>query len=365
MGSKGKAPDVISDVVLAYIAHSLQNSAANHIKIVCAQHFSVDEIVQARDTLMVKGDEKHVKLTKRKNITSKRGLELTTSDIVDAVKTLCDEDCKLNLVVHFEQLGRLPHSMPNETCPISICDRLAKLEAKMHETEEVATVGHCKVLALEDEVRRMQGPSYAVVSRPRPDPKPSEAPERLLPREQREPRPERSSGASVHPGLSDARERNDPQTLAKQLLTRSRMKPASSEQSLASSRPSLYDEGFDYDAEQKRRRRRQRIIKGQKSGGGGSLVGAPEPLRDIFVYRLRKSTKADDVAQHMIDNEMEPQTIELVSHEDSRFSSFRVQVNASLLQKVLQPDMWPENVCVRRYWQKKKKEDKSPPDHRD
>lgn len=344
---------MISDVVLAYIAHSLDNSSASYIKSVCSGHFSHEEITLARDTLWDKlKDEKTMpRLIRRQNITTKKSLELTISDIMEAITTISKEGSMPEFVVHYGSLGRLPLSKPEESCPISICDRLAKLEARMQQAEDVMARDHCKVATLEENARRMQGPAYSEVTRPKEMP--------MHPTKELKGRPQAlppRSALNVHPpdGFAD--------TLPKRLSVPGGMKPASSMLSVASSKPSLNAEGFEYPARHQRKRR-QRFVRGQRRNGDSNLVAAPEPARDIFIYRLMKTTEADDLIKYMTDNGIPPLDVKKVSHKDSKFASFRVQVRALLVKDVLHPDSWPENVCVRRFWQKSTQDSPAHLDH--
>ena len=63
---------------------------------------------------------------------------------------------------------------------------------------------------------------------------------------------------------------------------------------------------------------------------------------------------------NMTKNKMPPRVVTKVSHEESKFASFRVEVKASLLEAALDPESWPENVCVRRFWKKRSADDETP-----
>ncbi|ELT87934.1 hypothetical protein CAPTEDRAFT_193390 [Capitella teleta] len=81
-----------------------------------------------------------------------------------------------------------------------------------------------------------------------------------------------------------------------------------------------------------------------------SYPGAPEPVRDIFVYRLAKTTTVKEVKEYMETNNMDPVSIERVSKNEARFASFKAQIRVSYLPYELDQDSWPENVCVRRFY---------------
>ena len=49
-------------------------------------------------------------------------------------------------------------------------------------------------------------------------------------------------------------------------------------------------------------------------------------------------------------NTMDPQLVEKVLNSEAKFASFRAQIAVSKLPHALDQDSWPENVCVRRYY---------------
>ena len=77
------------------------------------------------------------------------------------------------------------------------------------------------------------------------------------------------------------------------------------------------------------------------------LRGAPEPSRDIFVYRIRQGNNQDTMTRHMHTNDVTVRSVEQVSNADSKCMNFKVEAKLSDLETVLSPDFWPEGVCVR------------------
>lgn len=77
---------------------------------------------------------------------------------------------------------------------------------------------------------------------------------------------------------------------------------------------------------------------------------APEPSRDIFVYRVAKGTSEKDIQEYMADNNVNVRSIELVSLDVAKFSSFKVELRKSDLNRALEAEFWPTGVCVRKYF---------------
>ena len=100
---------------------------------------------------------------------------------------------------------------------------------------------------------------------------------------------------------------------------------------------------------QRKQRRRAKAVVG--TGTSGNVRGAPEPSRDIFIFRVDKTTDADNMKRYMNNKNIDVREIELKSKEQSLYNSFYVRIKVTDLDTVLQPDFWPIGVNVRRYWQ--------------
>ena len=119
------------------------------------------------------------------------------------------------------------------------------------------------------------------------------------------------------------------------------MRNAISTQSLISNN-SRQNDGF---VTQKRRRPRKPPVRGN-ANTQGPLKGAPEPSRDIFVYRVLPETDETMVGKYMFDSNVVIREIKRISKDEARFKSFKVTITRPDLPKVLKPDFFPEGVCV-------------------
>ena len=94
--------------------------------------------------------------------------------------------------------------------------------------------------------------------------------------------------------------------------------------------------------------RKQKVISG--SGSSRRIRGAPEPSREIFVYRVHKETSEEDMRDFMDSNGFDVRAIECTSKPDSLFKSFHVTIPLSQVEKAFDPQLWPEGVRMRKYW---------------
>ena len=110
----------------------------------------------------------------------------------------------------------------------------------------------------------------------------------------------------------------------------------------------MYGDGFRYPSEQRKHKRRAKAVTGVVRSN--KLSGAPEPSRDVFVYRVKKNTQADDIRDYMDDQGICVRDIKKISHEDAMFDSFKVELKMADLTAVVNAQFWPEGVNVRRFF---------------
>ena len=79
--------------------------------------------------------------------------------------------------------------------------------------------------------------------------------------------------------------------------------------------------------------------------------GAPVPQKSLFISRVDKETTLDDLNDYIADLRLDVNVdkIELVSHAKARCNSFRLDLSACDFEKLMNPDLWPDGTCVRRY----------------
>ena len=100
--------------------------------------------------------------------------------------------------------------------------------------------------------------------------------------------------------------------------------------------------------------RKQKIISGT-AGQFKSLKG-DEPSRDVFIYRAHKDTTEDDLKEFAETEGFKVRNLTDVSDlEKWHTQSFILTVPISQLDKALNPDSWPQGICVRRHFPPKEK----------
>ena len=95
-------------------------------------------------------------------------------------------------------------------------------------------------------------------------------------------------------------------------------------------------------------KRRRNVITGN-SKPQGSLKGAPEPGRDLFVFRVDNANTTSDLRNHITDYGFNVRGLSCVSHENSKFKSFKLTVPMSEYNELFNENMWPCGIKIRKY----------------
>ena len=118
-------------------------------------------------------------------------------------------------------------------------------------------------------------------------------------------------------------------------------------------------EGFQYPADQRKKQRRseqnvKRVhhVAGKASNTRG-LKSTPSPCRDFFIYRVHKDNNETEIKEYLAGNNIELVSIEKRSHTDSKFHSFHVAVRKQDAQQIMDPEIWPSGICIRRWSNRK------------
>ena len=78
--------------------------------------------------------------------------------------------------------------------------------------------------------------------------------------------------------------------------------------------------------------------------------------RELFIVRVDKEHTADDIKEFIQEQEVTAIDISCVSHADSYTNSYDVVAQANNVDNISMPDSWPEGICCRRVYRKRKEQ---------
>jgi hypothetical protein len=358
--------------LLAYIVSSLQAGTVENVKKAVLGFFTAKQIGDAKHVLWENASIDIIgRKVARKNTNIRSEENANVDDIISAVQKLDKDDSVPLFVVSAYNLANLPRSMPEELNNISLVDRLATLEGKVRRMEETIVRNACDIHELETNQA-----SHSVEDEPEKDKEDHtdtlNSASHYLGRGRGRAKPNLQEQAPIVPGaysFADAA-KNNIGTNLKSVSMRGRgpnrgiMRqnvPHPDVQRLRGSTQSLCSDGSSYCGSDgfalgrhevlknnRQERRRRNAIVG-KAKTHEKIKGAPEPSRDVFVFRLDEGTKESEVEDFVRESGITIRAVKCVSHPDAKYCSFRVTVGKTDFPKLMSDTLWPAGVMIRKY----------------
>ena len=94
-------------------------------------------------------------------------------------------------------------------------------------------------------------------------------------------------------------------------------------------------------------RKARRII--GRAADSSDLVGAPPPLRQIWVSRVSNGSE-NSMKKYLTDNSVTVSEIERTSHPMSKFSSYKITIPKTDLHKVFDENFWPNGIYFKMWY---------------
>ena len=390
-------PVTIVDALLSYVLFSLQNSNADSVRNAVLGHFTADQILHSKNSLWDKCSNEIIgEKMRRKDSVTRPEKEAHTQDIITAISKLDKSDNMPTILINAQDLHLIPRSHPEELNNISLVDRLNRMEKRMTNLQEVMDRTVCENMALNEKVNNLTSYS-SIVKRPvitvsntegatneiknlwesgnnnstnqtketnyveTNENNEHEERNKFLEVNTTNRRTQRGRGnnrfTSGRGGMTHKLRSGEHFSRTPSLLSLDRYSETSKGSRVFGNEKLNRDRSHDSDGFElppymirqlkKQDNRKKRIITGNKENG--KFRGAPEPNRDLFIYRADKDTRSADLSSHLKDHGFHVRNIDCVSHPDSKFKSFRVTLPLSEFKDVFDSAIWPSGVRVRKY----------------
>ena len=100
-----------------------------------------------------------------------------------------------------------------------------------------------------------------------------------------------------------------------------------------------------------REKHRTKVVYGTKNNSGSRFNGAQRDSIDLFVYHVNHGATVGDLRGYLYDNgvNLSEVRIDITSHEEAQFKSFRLIAPGSIKEKLLSPDFWSVGIRVKEY----------------
>jgi hypothetical protein len=320
----------VINTLLTYIAFSMLSSTHEAIKKAVVGFFTLTQITEAKDMLYeiiskeVTGDKVH-----RRDSLLRSEAEAHTTDILSVMSKMDRENIMPLFVVDYKHVGDMPKSKPEEMCNISMCDRLNKVEDKLLHLND-----NMDSLLADNQLLRAKLESISIESK--------ETFANVVSK-----KVSKQAGSSSSLFSKTPQDKLNSPPMLSTAVNQSTMKAYE----VSGATNKMQDDGFIIP---RYHRQKPKAVIG-KATNNTSIKAAPEPGRDLFIFRTDKSTTTENLKSYITECGISVRDITILSHSDAAFNSFKVTVPVSQVEKTLDPEMWPQGIGIRRFWRKRNK----------
>ena len=358
-GSRPAAPsDVIFDPLLAYVAYARVSGTNDMIRNAVISTFTSEQIASAKNAIWRQSLHDVIGPLPKRRLTSMRSIaEANVQDILDALQKLDRADRLPSIAILSTELGAIPKAHPEEVLPISMADRMNKLEHRMTELMDVVE----RVVSENAQLRDGVNIGHSTAE-PRQDgarvPPPPSHPSTTLPVTGKKSKKKKAGKQPDMPGAATLRGALlEPNLLEHVQLARS---SSSSPPDSDSDDDPFIEVKHKKDRNKKvqitvRRTERKPLVTGSANAGFKSLCGA-EPNRHLYIYGVAEGTTEEDL-RDWITSELKANLkhLEKVPPSVNRppgatSQSFHATVSLRDYDILCKPESWPEGISVRRFY---------------
>ena len=337
------------------------NSSIKAIQDVLVNFYHADEIIVAKEVLWAYCGSHLGKYLHHKKSPNREAHVAHAEDIIKSILKMDQEGIKTPTFTAAD-LGPLPKFGPEELDLTSVVRRLNELEQNMARIDSNVAKQADTVASLLD--AQCQTSGYAAVTkrgsvafpdhRERPGAsgttRPSAGHQQVTPQGQG------PSGGSTP--VQRRPQNQGPPDIPRQQQSDSIPGHQQAEPPTGSETKSDNDDDFVLPKDQIRRQAKRDRSKNKpsavfgKAGSGG--ITAATRTREILVFNLDPDTGDNDLSSCFQQLNVHVHELECRSHEESRTKSYRVMINMVDVEKVMNPDVWPEGVGLRMYFRQRK-----------
>lgn len=375
---------IINNAILAYITFSMQSGTQENIRKVALGSFTGEEIAYAKSVIWNKCDTNIIgKKITRQTSSVRSAEEANISDIMSALSKLDQKGKMPEIVISATKLGDIPRIHPEDLNAVSHAQRMNDLELKTEKLiNAVETVMHENAF-MKSSIKELKQNQTSN----RDNPRPTSGWENMHTEEFKW--PDKEDTPSEKPISDNSREDRNKSTMtfaeaAKRMATvtnrgrgrgrggirhqgslgslkpqvpavlRLRGSNLSVDNSDACSETNESEDSFRLPKHQERKNRkaenkRRKFVEGKVKVTKGAFRGAPEPKRDLFIYRVDKETEMDDLKSHIGDQGFTIRDLVLISHKEAAFKSYKLSVPVSEYNNLFDDNIWPEGVRIRKF----------------
>lgn len=343
--NNANSDEIIIQPLLSYILFSLGSGTVTNIIRAVANHFVLDVIEEAKNVLWAKCDHSVIGAKSNRRDSAVRSVkEAHIQDIITALQKLDAQDNLPRLAIDAQSLGIIPRSHPEELNDISVMDRLNKMEQKFSALQEALDSIYAENIVIKEQLlqQNTKQKSWSDIVKP----------------VQRKPTVSDIQASNSNNQFSAGTTKKNPSNQYRKPnllgIPPNVLQRANSMNSINSDKTTASDNsGFVFQSHQAKKirqhqSRKKKIVTGNTTHA--QIKGAPEPVRDMFIYRVHQDTESDILCKHIEDNGFNVLDLTCISKPEAKFKSFKLSVPVSQFTKLFDESLWPVGIRVRRYY---------------
>ena len=361
----------IVNELLTYTLFHFNICSYDEIKQTVLDFYTPDEIKEAKELFWSSQSEKLPLFESRRDSASRSAQEANIIDLLNAIKKIDNEEAQLPQFSAVN-LSRLPKNTPRDLDSMTKSEQLSEIEHRCESAEKRSIrntdrindlfnmynevqdnilqlrrsiANEIQLMKKEQRIDTLGVPDKQVLN-PSSKPINTRPPEKVV-SENSWVKVVKANGKK---GSKKMLGNTDQRNLESTKFTVSN--PGTSDNAENSQISNASD--FEIPREQRKRKARanRKAVFGRNSTG--TLKGAPRRV-DMFVFHLEKETDIDLVQTYVEDKNVNVFKAECVSHEDSVYKSFRITVDFSDRERMLEEDFWPQGVGCRQFFRRRQK----------
>jgi hypothetical protein len=376
-GENVNPQNLIVNELLSYATYYLQSSTRDELHKTIYSFYNLDEVVVAKKILHNLHSDIIGEFIQRKSSTNRSELSAHLEDLMSAIYELDKENVSFKFgTMNFR---RIPKWAPNQAFNFALAEKINALEARLLTQELVSSENKAEMVQMKDNFASLET-RQEITERKTTQAVPTMADVVVNGRQQPQNVLGPMKGPSKKPPTVAAREAGQsavgetlvltqPQTSGVAVTQLSDVVPARNgnhqgedgakhqgEVDAKAKPASGTDDGEPFQlqpAAQKRLRRQQRYVAGTQTNVAGRVKGAPLANRDFFVHRVDKGTEAEDIKQFLLESGIVVNNVTVLSKDVALFRSFKVSVPLCECTKILNADLWPTGIRIRRFLTRK------------
>ena len=351
--------------LLSYSSHYINNSNIQNIKKIIVNFYDNDEVLTAKKLLWELKSDFLGPYNERKSTVNRSSSEANLNDIFDGLQTLDTIDQIPNFVA--KNIDKIPERQPEEINIVSLLNRINKIEKKTTEYKNTLSnheidLHYLKSLDIDskyNELRTLTLKNNSEMHENEKQTTENESDWETVDEIHTKPRCPNTRKRKKRCNLKNEIEKIIDIARKKSALS---IKQSSSDKvkvnnervnwtlspllssSSTSSEPRIIDnEGFEQS--ETRIQRRKRMLRENKDN---LITGAPPPIKRVYVGRIREGN-CDSMKKYLLANKVRIEAIDLISHRDSIYKSFKISLIEPYLTRVLSHDFWPYGVICKEW----------------